>query len=247
MEKIITSKEYEVHYYEIDYKKRLLITSLMNYFSDVAVLQGDQKGMDLKFMKENKIAWVLYKWDITIDRYPLLGEKITVSTMPYSFRKFYAYRKYEIKDSSGTVIGRADSIWFLIDIEKRRPMRIPQMMYDAYGITKEDNDALDIRKVIPVTEVQYEKSFNVRYSDIDTNKHVNNVKYASWAIETIPLDIVQNYTLKNIRIDYEKETTYGEMVKSQTQIIREEDKIICSHKVLDNEGKELNVAETIWI
>ena len=58
-----------------------------------------------------------------------------------------------------------------------------------------------------------EKSFDVRYSDIDTNMHVNNVKYVSWALETVPKDIVLNYELKNVKVTYEKETTYGETIK----------------------------------
>ena len=81
-------------------------------------------------------------------------------------------------------------------------------MYEAYGIDESNNTAIEIENIKPVNTVHYEKSFQVRYSDIDTNMHVNNVKYAAWALETVPKDIVLNYELKNIKATYEKETTY---------------------------------------
>ena len=38
-------------------------------------------------------------------------------------------------------------------------------------------------------------NFKVRYGDIDSNMHVNNVRYVEWAIESLPLDIVLNYEI----------------------------------------------------
>lgn len=247
MEKLTTEKEYQIYYYDIDYKKKVLPTSIMNYFSDVALEQCSLLNMDLDYMFKNNITWVLYKWDITIKRYPLIGEKITVSTTPYAFRKFYAYRKYDIKDSNGNVIVTANSVWFLLNIEKRRPMRITENMYDAFHITEDDNKELPIEKILPITRIDSEKEFNIRYSDIDTNMHVNNVKYAAWVLETVPLDIVKGYTLNKIIMTYEKETTYGEMIRVQTQIIENGNQIVCVHRILDKEYKELNQAQTTWI
>ena len=246
MTKQISSKEYEINYYDVDYKKRLLISSLVKYLEDLAVYNSTKCGMSLDYMFENKIAWVLYKWDITIERYPEYGEKINITTIPHAFRKFYACRKYYIKDKENTIVD-ANSIWFLIDMDKRKPMHIPETMYDGFGITKEDNDIINIDKIKPMTRVDYEKTFDVRYSDIDTNKHVNNVKYIEWALETIPLETMLNYRLYNIKEVYEKETNYGEVIKAATQLIESGDKIVYTHRIYDRDGKELNSAETIWI
>lgn len=249
MIKPVSFKEYEINYYDIDYKKRVLLSTLMKYFSDIAVYQAAERGTDLTYMWEHNMAWVLYKWDITINKYPMYGEKVTVATQPHSFRKFYAYRKYEVRNEKGEVLVRANSIWFLIDIEKRKPMRIPEVMYETFGITDEDNGALDMEKITRMSEAHFEKEFDVRYSDIDTNRHVNNVKYAEWALETVPLEIIKNYTLKNIRMVYEKETNYGDRIKAQTQLVEkgDGDSAIFTHKILDGEGKEINTAETVWM
>lgn len=112
------SKKYKVYYYDIDYKKRATPIAVMNYFGDVAMQHSTDIGLNLDYMNDNKMAWVLYKWDINFERYPALDEEIEVTTMAYSFRRFYGYRKYEVKDPDGKTIITANSIWFLIDTEK---------------------------------------------------------------------------------------------------------------------------------
>lgn len=246
MEPVVAEKEYEIQYYEIDYNRKLLITSLMNYLGDIATRQSEDLGIGINYLREHGIAWVLYKWNINIYRYPLYGEKIKVRTKPYSFRKFYAYRIFEILDSSGGIIARANSMWFLIDMEKRKAIRITDDMYKAYGINKDKNDVLDIKKIKSPEKICSEKTFDVRYSDIDTNRHVNNVKYVEWAIETLPLDIVINYSIKSINITYQKETTYGSTVRVFTELKEKDGEYVCLHKIVSQDGMELTLLETTW-
>lgn len=244
---IITERDYLIHYYEIDFKKRVLLTSIINYFNDVGSQQNEDLGITIDYLNEKKITWVLYKWDIDIIRYPLFNETISVKTSAYSFNKFYAYRTYEIRDSNHNIIGSAKSTWILINIEKRKPMRIPKELYTIYGLDLGTNTSLRIEDIKQFETVNSQKTFNVRYSDIDTNKHVNNVKYAAWCIESVPLDIVLNNTLKNIKVTYKKETRYGNTINVQTDVQSNKNEIICVHRILNSDGKELTIAQTTWI
>lgn len=243
---LVTSKEYEVNYYEVDCRQKVTPTYLINYFSDVASKQSDERNIGIDFMEETKIAWVLYQWDVDIKRYPKYREKITVKTEPYSFKKFYAYRLFEVLDENNNLLVSAKSVWFLIDIEKRRPKKIPQFMYEAYEIEDDTKEILKIEKIRNIEKISNEKQFNVRYSDIDTNKHVNNAKYVSWVIESVPVEIVLNCSLKNILITYEKETMYGEVITVITEVVEEADMYICIHKIMDKENNKITAAKTIW-
>ncbi|OBR96416.1 MULTISPECIES: acyl-[acyl-carrier-protein] thioesterase [Clostridium] len=246
MENVVTEKEYEVQYYEIDFRKKLLVTSLMNYFEDVSTKQSEDIGGGLDYLKQKGVAWVLYKWDIHINRYPHYGEKITVQTKAYSFRKFYGYRTFKVLDDKENVIASANSIWLLIDKEKRKVIRITEDMYKMYGVSGNEIKPLIIKKIKLPEQFDIEKGFNVRYSDIDTNRHVNNVKYVDWIVETIPLDIVLNFTIKNLNITYEKEALYGEKIKIYTELKKKENSYISLHKIVDQEEKELSVIEAVW-
>lgn len=243
----IYEKEYEIHYYEIDIKRRALITSIVDFLGDIATIQSEELGIGIDYLKENNLGWVLYKWNINMDTYPAYGDKIVIRTWPYAMRKFYAYRQFEILSSSGDVLGRADSIWFLINTEKRRPVRVSEDMCRVYGLPYNDDGTIEIEDIEKPINIESEKQFNVRYSDIDTNQHVNNSKYIAWAIETVPMEVVLNCTLKSLKVIYEKETTYGEMVKVLTEVVNNEHKVTCIHKITDREGKELTLLKTTWL
>lgn len=248
MKPVITDKKFEINYHEIDFKKRALFTAIMNYFEDSSMEQSEKLGVGLEYFKKNNVAWVLYKWDINIIRYPMFGENIVVRTIPLACRKFYAYRRFQIIDKENNIIAVGDSIWFLIDMNKRKPIKVTEDMKNAYGLEETKEEPFKIDKIQLREEFGYKKSFNVRYSDIDTNLHVNNVKYTSWAIETIPLDIVLNYTLKNFSITYEKEVKYGNNINVYSEIIDKNDnEIVFVHKVENEEGKRVTCGKSTWI
>lgn len=246
MGKAVGEKEYEIHFYEIDYKKNILITALIDYFNDVCMDQSEKLGIGLDYIIENGVTWMLYKWDITIKRYPKYREKIKVTTEPYAFKKFYGYRKFSVLDSKGEVIATANSVWILINIENKRPLKIPESMINAYGILKNENSSLKIGNIKKIEKIDNEVEFKVRYSDIDTNGHVNNEKYAAWMIESVPLDVISNNMLKNIKITYKKETKYGERIKVLTENDIKDDKIIFYHKIIKENGEELTLGQTVW-
>ncbi len=238
-------EKYRIHYYEIDYKKKVLITSLMNYFDDIAMRQSENLGVGVDYLKERNIAWMLYKWDIKIHKYPIYGENIKVRTAPHSFKKFYAYRWFDILNRQGEKLVNANSIWLLINTDKKRPIKITKDMYKAYRV--QSSEPLEIEEIKQPSSVDAEKEFHVRYSDIDTNRHVNNVKYAAWAIETVPLDIVLSYTLVNLKVTYKKETTYGNTNKALTQVKTLDNSITCLHRIVDEDDKGLCFLESKWV
>lgn len=243
---VVTERKYNIHHYEVDMRAKVLMTSIVNYLSDISIYQSEVLGIGIEYLKESNLGWVLYKWDIDIDSYANYNETITVRTSAYSFRKFYAYRIFEILNSDGEKIGYAKSVWLLINTNKRKPVKITDDLYKAYGIDYENNKPLEIQEIKPVYKIDTNRRFDVRYSDIDTNKHVNNAKYISWALETVPKDVVLDYSIKNIKVTYEKETTYGETIKVCTQVNKNVDNVICYHKIVDENEKELTILETVW-
>lgn len=242
----ITEKEYEVHYYESNYRLECTITAIMNYFSDIGTKQSEELGGGIEALTARRLTWVFYKYDIRVKRFPKYGEKIKVSTTALAFKKFYASRKYEIFDTSGERIVEGEGIFLLIDIDKRKAVRIPEDQYEVYGVDKENALDIKITKLEKLKEEMFSKNFYTRYSDIDSNKHVNNSKYLEWAIETIPLEMALNYQLKEISIIFEKECSYGIQIKASTEIRETNEGLLALHKIEDSNGKELTILTTKW-
>ena len=246
MSRLISEGIYRVHHYEADSNGRVFVASLMNYLEDMAIEQAEELGIGIDYLIENNIAWVVYKWDVKINKFPYIGDKIRVKTWPYSYRKFYAYRQYEVLNSEAEVIISANSLWFMIDLKRRRPCKISENIIKKFGISEDKNKTIDFEKLKVPSRTDIDKSIHVRYGDIDTNKHVNNVKYISWALESIPYDIITNCNLKELKINYEKETTYGESVRMNGEITEEENQYIIISSLLNKEDEKLTLVKTVW-
>ena len=77
----------------------------------------DHASGDLERLREEKKAWVLSYWQVIVERYPKLNEKITVGTFPTAFKGLFGNRNMYMLDEEGKRIACANSIWVFMDLE----------------------------------------------------------------------------------------------------------------------------------
>lgn len=248
MKDIRYSKTFEVHYYEIDKYQEATPVSILNYLEETAICHSESVGFGIGKLLEMNMGWVLNRWKVKMKRYPKWNEKIIIETWPSSFDRFYANREFKIFDEERKEIGRASSRWILLNLIKKRPLRIPVEIGEAYGIEAEKAFEFfcDFNNEVISDEGM---DFYVRRSDIDTNNHVNNTKYLEWILEVIPSGTQKNYLLKEFEILYKKETTYGNSILSNCSSIAEEDNSNAFlHTITEKDRNlELAVAKTNWV
>ncbi len=215
------SRTYDIPYFLIDQNRKLRITALTRFLEDMAIRHSDALGVGLDFYEQNQVAWVLAKWDIQVHRYPRFKEQVRVTTEPTSFRNFFGYRKYEIHSESGTLLAGGHSLWVFIDMNRKRPTPVTDDLITAYELTPDQNTPLPIQAPSPPEKNDYEISFDIRIGDIDTNRHVNNVRYIEWALETLPPDFFSSgKSASRILVDYRKEINYGDRVYAYADHVR---------------------------
>jgi medium-chain acyl-[acyl-carrier-protein] hydrolase len=208
------SRDYLVHYYEADSSRRLTLPTLVQYFEDIAILHSSSKGLDLAYYDANRCGWMLLKWDIEIHRLPEFGDTVTIGTRVNAIRKFLADRRFVMTAADGSVLAEGRSNWLLVDTERRRPMRVPEQQFECFSVPAESESAFaPIDDVIsPDAEnVDLSAAFSVRagYRDIDTNRHVNNVSYVGWALDSLPHDFFAGRVPAAFRAQYRKELAAG--------------------------------------
>ena len=71
-----------VRYSEIDHQGTMTLPALVNYFQDCTTFHSESVGLGMERLREEKKAWVLSYWQVIVERYPKLNEKITVGTFP---------------------------------------------------------------------------------------------------------------------------------------------------------------------
>ena len=141
------------------------------------------------------------------------------------------------------------ALFLLIDIVKRRAIKITDDQYKAYNVDKNSTTKKligSLERLEKVKNKEYVSNFKVRYSDIDFNKHVNNVKYVQWFMDSIPQEIREEYELKEIDILFEHECYYNDEIKCVCEIHKNQDNLLVLSNIQDKDGKELTVFVSKW-
>lgn len=170
-----------VRYSEVDKDGYLSIEAMMKYFQDCSSFHSEELGVGIDFLKANNLTWMIVAWHVQIFRRPGLGEEITIGTWPHSFKHVKGGRNFVLIDEKGETIARADSEWVLFNIEQNRITKVPKEVSEPYAL----EEALDMGGFgkIAVGDKQLTECDRIAVSPffLDTNGHVNNVKYLSIA------------------------------------------------------------------
>ncbi len=218
-------KIYELHTFDFNPHKTVKLSTILNYLQDISTIHY-QSVIDSQH--ENAV-WVIVEWDIhfikPIDRM----QKLTVRTKPTYFRKFIAYRAYEILDEEGELVCKAISKWAYINYETRRQETIPKSLYERFGVPEHSEKPGRLENMDFDISGEHSLSFKSQFSDIDINQHVNNVVYLRWAIDSLPYDFLKEKSPKRLQVAYKKEVFVNEMIQVHTEIEALETKqIICN-------------------
>jgi len=214
--------ESRVRYSEIAEDGLLALPAVIDYMQDCTNFQSEDLGVGLAYHKEHKLMWVLNSWQIVMEQYPAMGEKITVGTQAYNYEKMFGYRNFLITDSSGKCVAKANSIWVLMDLKRGRPMIVTPEIGNVYG--KAEPLPMDYapRKIKVPEGGSGQQKFIIRSFQLDTNRHVNNRQYVQMAMEFLnPKDKV-----KELRVEYKKQAVLGDEVYPLVCKVNEKEVIV---------------------
>lgn len=99
----------------------------------------------------------------------------------------------------------------MLDIKSRRPVPLPRPILDMTSENVSHVMELQSHRLPKLDNIQLFKSFDVRKSDLDINRHVNNVRYIEWIIETLPGD----HEPLELDIEFHAECNYGDSIISE--------------------------------
>lgn len=209
----IFSKQFEVDYISARPDLHTTFARLMEYVQEGSTAHTESTMFPMAWFADNMTGWVITNWCVEVHSYPRYCDIIRVETWPSKFKGILADRSFAIYNQKGDCILSAVSSWIYTDLKKRRPIRPEIEMVKSYGEAHPYNIEKDY--VIPSIDLFHkidEYSFIVRRRDIDTNYHVNNIKYIEWAQDGIPDDVFNNANVVGMKANYKKECSCGDNV-----------------------------------
>ena len=203
--------EGRIRFSEVDHTRRITLPGIVNYFQDCSTFQ------------------------VVVERYPEIGEKIQTSTWATDFKGLFGERNFCMTDENGNDVAYANSLWVYMDIERGRPARPDESEIAPYGTGEPYEMTYESRKIPLPTESEELESFPVRRYHIDTNEHVNNCQYVQMALESLPKD----KEVHQMRVEYKKSAVYGDMI--YPRIAAEDDRTVV--ELCDENAKPYAVIE----
>jgi len=223
------------------------VLALATYFQEAAGRHADALGVSMQDLLTDGKAWVLARLRMEVDRLPEWEEEIVLETWPSGLDGLFATREVLFLGEGGQPLGRGTSAWLVIDAERRRPLRPPSALYDIevpdrpapLGRAEDDLSA--------PSRTDREQTFTVRYHDLDLNRHVNNVRYLEWALETLPLEVLDTCRCRGLALQFEAETTFGDPVRATAELREDGDDLHVRHRLAHADtDRTLALAVTRW-
>ena len=218
-------RTYHLRTSDFDMRSRIFPAAVLDLFQDAAGEHASSLGIGYSDLSKKNMCWMLSRVRYTVIKQPALFSDVTVRTWPIESRRIEFDRDYSIHSADGQLLVLGSSQWVILDVSDREhpkivPARGFNMMLDEYVTER----ALDkpFPRFTPMFDTDSaEHITQSAYTDIDTNGHVNNIKYSNFILNA--LDLPPEKEIGSFRIDYLKEIMDGDTV---SVTFKEEDGVI---------------------
>lgn len=221
-------------------------TTILTLLEETAADHCFSINQGLYDLEKQNIGWVLLSGFMKMDRYPRYKEKILIKTWLSSYSMIKGIRENLIYDEEGNIIGRAKGLWLFYDIKRRRPIQIFDSIKEQWSYSPDESINHDItKKIRGIDSARSFKEFKINRFDVDNNKHVNNIRYLQWLMESISEDITDDHFLHSIDGRFIGEAQYGDTIVSFGEKDGDDNSYIHTIKTQLND-KVCATAKTIW-
>ncbi len=233
---------YEIGAEKVDFTLHATIEALCSDILNVAGNDAKRKGFSADTLMQSGRSWVLSRMAVELDRMPAQNEPYSIATWVYDNTRVLSTRNFELTDGNGTLFGRAVSQWCIIDFEKRMPVALSEYadLFEGY-IVDAPAPCEGPRKVRGI-EPQVFRKHEVRYSDIDFNRHVNTMRYIRMMLNTLPIEYLTDNRPMRLDIHFAKECHLGEILT----IGYEQRENTSLFEILNNDGVVACTAAIEW-
>jgi medium-chain acyl-[acyl-carrier-protein] hydrolase len=242
----VFSKEFQVRNYEVDARGCLSPLVLLNLLQEAAGVHARQLGVAVTDLNRQGCTWVLSRLHLQIRQLPRSGSAIALRTWPSSREGLFSCREFEICSAVGEILALATSSWAVIDLVTRRPQRLDTCML-PYSLDPRRALTDQFTTLPAIDRVATRQQFTVRRSDLDLNRHVNNVAYAGWLLETVPEKTYTECRLESIEIGFRAEAFAGEEVVATCGPQADEAGCFLHQIRAVSDDRELVRARTRWV
>ncbi|GAB2298280.1 hypothetical protein Dimus_032350 [Dionaea muscipula] len=224
-----------IRHYEVGPDKAATVETLMglmqeagtNHAGTVGLIHRDELVAN-HMMRLMNLVWVVCRVHVQFYQYCSWRDTIHVDTWlfhnagKYSFRRDWILQDHSTKQT----IAKATSAWMMMNTVTKRVSKLPKNLMEDFSLNWNNKCAFeygeeDTEKIIKLTDETADRihsGITPKWNDMDANQHVNHIKYTSWILENVPVDVWANYNLKGITFEYRRECREDEVLESLSRM-----------------------------
>lgn len=204
--------------YMADVRNLLRPSAFMELAQEIATLGARKLHFDDSVtLAAANAVWVLARMRVCFERMPRRYQPVTLETWHKGIDTIFFLRDYRICDEAGKVLVNATSSWVIMEVDQRRMLRPGGLTHIIPPDPEQPGHAIETpsAKIVMPRGITPEKVADhpVRYSDVDSNHHVNNTRYTAWAMDCLPDALTFTHDLREIEISFNREARPGETVE----------------------------------
>ena len=195
-----------VDVHDVDYNGVAKASSLMQYIQSAAQSQLTDAGLSYDELYRRKRAFIISRIKLEFTETVRAYDRLTAISYPcesrgYSFLRCYALQR------DGVTIGRAASIWALIDTDSRSLVPVQDFQL---GLELLPHNDMSLERIVMPKSVTEVGVYAVNYADTDQNRHMNNTHYPDMYANFLPMEGMR---ISSLSIQYISEAPIGELLR----------------------------------
>ena len=210
--------------FHVDFTGKLTMGVLGNHLLNCAGFHASDRGFGIAELNENRYTWVLSRLAVELEDMPRQYEPFSIETWVENVYRLFTDRNFAILDKEGKPIGYARSVWAMIDLNSRKPADLLTLHGgDITNYICEKECPIEKPGRIKVAEKEPIEEYEIRYSDIDINGHVNSIKYIEHILDLFPIETFKEKNIRRFEMAYVAESYYGDTLSFyRTQVSENE-------------------------
>ena len=233
----------ELKSYELDHRGSMPVWVIYRFLQEAAELNAVDLGFDTETLLDRSLTWMLARLQLRCTDPPMGRQRIIAETWPSGIESRFARRDFRLwLNGADTPFVVATSHWLLIDINRKRPVTVGNILGPEHVIPIGHAVTEPFPSLQPAGDPVFSAEFRVRRSDLDMNDHVNNVHYVEWLAEAVPEDVWRGGGIAELDVEYKRQAQFGDVVRIDTHPAGPG---AYTHRMIAG-GNDIVLARSVW-
>lgn len=197
--------------YEVLCDGRVKPSSILKFMQDAATVDANNLGADYTSMRRDDMIFVITKLMVRFKRMPMLNEMLEVRTWNGKIQGVSFNREF-IMTVNGEEVARATTRWVLVSYSGRRILRPDSLKCSVLTNPDEEIGIEPERRIKPTEENILTVSYSPAFTDLDSNGHVNNTRYADFLVDYCGVNLLEK-NIEGYEIHFASELVPGDTVE----------------------------------